>query len=608
MPNKADMRLRELAAWVVTVGTLFLASAPVRAQSLPIWNRVAGTTVNKGLAAPATGPVRSVWYSPSGDRLLVQTESGRIFETLDFQHWQLNVSQSDAAVPAETAAIAGPRRYAVRGNNVFGSDDGRTWLNLTGFNNKSILGEGFSSLAVSPSNPLDLTVGNQTGVWRSLDGGLSWRGLNEDLPNLQGRRLASQRMIVLADGTLAADVAGKWTLENAASPDSAPINLALRAGHHAVAAAQSGPMIYIANADGEIFISDDGGGRWTDSPVTGSSDAVTRIWADPNNGQTALVAAGASLFRTTNGGKWWDEITGALNAGQIHGITADSGAGVVYAATDNGVFSGRISLSAADQAVAVWSSISRDLPFAAAWDVRLNPDGSLTVLLDGYGVYETVAPHRSQAPRIVNGADLSDRAAAPGSLISVLGANVKQARTGVTAYKVLSFSDQNSQLQVPFEITPGNLQLVLEGDGGRWVAPLNVKDAAPAVFVDADGAPMIQDAESGLVIDAGTPVRAGTVIQVLATGLGRVTPEWPTGMPAPVDSPPTVRAAVTAFLDGKPIQVTRATLAPTFVGYYLVELQIPLIVNRGANELRIVVNGEESNRVKLYLESNLATR
>jgi uncharacterized protein (TIGR03437 family) len=75
---------------------------------------------------------------------------------------------------------------------------------------------------------------------------------------------------------------------------------------------------------------------------------------------------------------------------------------------------------------------------------------------------------------------------------------------------------------------------------------------------------------------------------------------------APLDSPPAVTAPVTAFLDGSPVSVTRATLAPGYIGYYVVELQIPAIVNRGTAELRIVMNGEESNRVKLYLESDLA--
>ena len=66
------------------------------------------------------------------------------------------------------------------------------------------------------------------------------------------------------------------------------------------------------------------------------------------------------------------------------------------------------------------------------------------------------------------------------------------------------------------------------------------------------------------------------------------------GETVPLDSPPAVRAPVTAFIDGSPVEVSRATLAPGYVGYYLVELQIPAIVNRGTSELRIVVNGEES--------------
>ena len=37
-------------------------------------------------------------------------------------------------------------------------------------------------------------------------------------------------------------------------------------------------------------------------------------------------------------------------------------------------------------------------------------------------------------------------------------------------------------------------------------------------------------------------------------------------------------ATVRAFLDREPIEVTRATLAPGYVGMYLVEVQLPVIV------------------------------
>ena len=51
-----------------------------------------------------------------------------------------------------------------------------------------------------------------------------------------------------------------------------------------------------------------------------------------------------------------------------------------------------------------------------------------------------------------------------------------------------------------------------------------------------------------------------------------------------------------------PVQVTRATLAPGYVGLYLVELQLPTLVNAGPAELYISADGQESNRVRVYLE------
>lgn len=604
-------------------GAIFAAAPDAFAQSSPVWTRIAGYTLNTGLAGPATGAVVSAWYALGGQRLLVETESGRVFETNDFQHWKLNTADAVPALPAKPGALdkpsagvqivtSGARRYSVTLNTIYGSDDGNIWINLTGLNGRSIIGEGFSALAVSPANPLDITAANRSGAWRSLDGGLSWQSLNEDLPNFAARSLAGQRTVVIADTasrdvTLASVTASKWVSEKGADPEALLRTAAAgKSGVGVSAAAQAAAVIYAGTPAGAMLVSADEGATWAQSLLPGAS-AVNRIWIDSANPQVALAVAGSKLFRTTNGGKYWDDVTGTLAAGDIHGVAADSAAGVVYVATGRGVFSGKLVLNAADLTPAVWSgSVSRDLPIAAAWDVRLNADGTLTVLLDGYGVFETPAPHRAQAPRVVNSADMSDRAAAPGSLISVLGANVRQARSGQNIYPVLLASDQNSQLQVPFELEPGAFQLALESDAGVWTAPLNVKQASPAIFVDADGSPMIQDAASGLVIDSGTPLRAGSTIQVLATGLGRVTPEWPTGVPAPVDSPPAVVAAVTAFLDGTPIRVTRATLAPTFVGNYVVELELPSIVNRGASELRIVVGGEESNRVKLYLEPGLS--
>ena len=601
---------------VIVILALWAMVPLVLAQTDTGWKRIAGTVIDEGLAGPASGPVRAVWYAGGTGRLLAQTASGRIFETNDFIHWRLNTTDS---LPAAQPGVqsAGTRLYAVDAANLRASDDsGRTWLNLTGFKNRSVIGDGFTGLAVSPANAQEIAAANAAGIWRSLDGGLSWSGLNEDLPNLPLTKLTDRRTAVLADGTLIEDRTGTWTPIAGSDPESALRTRFAQLAHAEVsAAAQAGTTAYAGTADGRLLVSLDNGATWNEAPqIAGASRAttgITRIWLDGERPGVALAAAGAQLLRTVNGGLFWDDVTGALPSTQIHGIAADRSAGVVYLATDRGVLEGSLSLNDAGPAAADWKSISRDLPAATAWDVRLSVDNTLTVALDGYGVFEASAPHRARSVRIVNGADMSDRAAAPGSLISVLNASVVAARPAqmdgsAASWPVIASSSQSSQLQVPFEATPGGFSLSLQGAGEQWTVPLTVKNAAPAIFVDAEGAPLILDAASGLVMDPRIAVHAGSTVQVLATGLGKVTPDWPTGVPAPLDSPPAVAATVTAFLDGSPLTVTRATLAPGYVGYYVVEMQIPPIVNRGVGELRIVMNGEESNSVKLYLESDLA--
>jgi len=104
------------------------------------------------------------------------------------------------------------------------------------------------------------------------------------------------------------------------------------------------------------------------------------------------------------------------------------------------------------------------------------------------------------------------------------------------------------------------------------------------------------------MLDAANAARSNARIQVLATGLGRVRPDWPTGLAAPLENPPAVATAVKAYLDREPLEVTRATLAPGYIGLYLIELQLPELVNAGPADLYVTAGGQESNHVRIYLE------
>ena len=237
----------------------------------------------------------------------------------------------------------------------------------------------------------------------------------------------------------------------------------------------------------------------------------------------------------------------------------------------------------------------------AVTDVKLDDQGhQLWAATEGSGVYSTLAPHRLRDPRVVSSADQLTQATAPGALVSVLGAQVNAAQAGGLSVPVLAATATESQLQIPFELRGSSVSLAVNGSATP-LPSVPLAETAPSIFVDRDGSPMLLDADSGVMLDAMNPAHSRSRIQILATGLGRVNPDWPTGIPAPQENPPQVAATVQAYLDRQPVEVTRAVLAP-YIGFYLVEIEVPKIVNYGPAELYLDVGGQPSNRVRVYIQ------
>jgi len=60
-------------------------------------------------------------------------------------------------------------------------------------------------------------------------------------------------------------------------------------------------------------------------------------------------------------------------------------------------------------------------------------------------------------------------------------------------------------------------------------------------------------------------------------------------------------ATVLAYLDRQSVEVTRAALAP-YIGFYIIDIQVPKIVNYGPAELSLNVDGQPSNPVRVYIQ------
>ncbi len=609
------------------------------------WRHVGNSAIELALPSLATGAVERVWYSSNGSSLYAKTASGRVFVTSDFEQWRLadpklapppGQEPSVAAIPElafKLASATQGRLYGV-GSNVYRSDDGGvSWTNLTVFKGSCLLGAGLTAVAGSPSDPDEVTVASATGVWRSVDGGLSWTGLNDFLPNLP-----SGHLMGLPSGTrgVRMSVAGsvaeiEWAPGEKTAwkvLPSSPANasdvvreqnlksaLSQVLGRAVTAIATAKDYIYTGDSEGRLRVSADAGASWGAGFKPGDSGKVEAIWVDPNDPRVAIAALNTravsgingtkptAVLRTMNGGGFWDDITANLPAGAAaHGVAADRASGSIYVATDAGIFLTTTDLGAAGQPTN-WIPLNDKLPAAAATDVRLDAGGNqVYAALDGYGVYTAIAPHRLADARVVSAADFSTRPAAPGALLSVLGARVESATSDAGVAPVLDASETASQIQVPFSAKGNMMSLSLDAMAGPLTFQVPLRNVSPAIFVDPEGTPLVMEASSGILLDSTKPAHANSKIQVLATGFGRVKPDWPTGLAAPLKDPPRVAATVHAYVDGAAAEVTQASLAPGYVGFYLIEIQIPRIINSGPVELYLEAEGQQSNRVRLYVE------
>jgi uncharacterized protein (TIGR03437 family) len=610
---------------------LLVAMAGMAPAQSTNWRRVGNSAVDLLLASPATGPVDKVWFSDGGGTLYARARSGRVFETSDYEVW---LPSQNAVEPAMQPAplvfripengarpvASGFGRVYAAGRQLFRSEDGgRSWVNLTAFKTESVIGFGQRSVAVSPDNPDQIVVANDFGVWRSMDGGLSWVGLNELLPNLRIKRIlatpsevAGTRVEIDGMGAMELPPGGSvWQPVDDRTSASDAMRLKTyseRAGVAVSAYGRSEKTVYVGTADGRILISRDDGVSFAATDTGRASGPVERIFVDPARPDVALAALGGPnlphVLRTFNAGRFWDRLDSNLPNAPAHAVTGERAAGAVYVATDQGVFWAQVDLDNAGTPNVNWISLSDRLPPGmGATDVRLDAAGiRLYAAVEGYGVYATAAPHRLRNLRLVSAADFSTRAAAPGSLVSVIGGRVMSARGGNLDYPVLAAADDASQIQVPFDAVGPNVTLALVTGNGNVRLGMQVHPVSPAIFVGLDGTPILQDVETGLLLDARKAAHAGARLLVSATGLGKVTPEWPTGLAARVDNPPAVAATIRAFVNGAPVPVTRATLAGGFIGFYAIEVQLPAINNSGPAELYITANGVESNRVQFLIE------
>jgi uncharacterized protein (TIGR03437 family) len=204
--------------------------------------------------------------------------------------------------------------------------------------------------------------------------------------------------------------------------------------------------------------------------------------------------------------------------------------------------------------------------------------------------------------------------AAPGSLISIYGLNLApgeaasnqipapttlngtSVRMNDISAPLLYVSRNQINAQVPFEVAPGGVTVVIQAGGlTSAAAGFVVYPTAPGVWrLPQGGHVLALNYPDGTLNSQDHPILPGQFVTVYLTGQGEVTNPVATGAAAP-DSPFSIPVApAVARIGGQPAQIAFVGLAPGFIGLLQMNLQIP-DVPVGEQKLEISIGNVPSN-------------
>jgi photosystem II stability/assembly factor-like uncharacterized protein len=203
-----------------------------------------------------------------------------------------------------------------------------------------------SPLTLNPANPANLYFGSNK-VYKSSNHAVSWTAISPDLTNGAGQ----YNQMFGTTTTIAVS----------------PINQ---------------EVIYAGTDDANVWVTQNGGGNWTKISGTLPKRWISRIAADPFEESTAYVTLSGyrndeylpHIFRTTDFGQNWTDISGDLPESPINDVIVDpANDSVLYVASDVGVF-GSVNLGQN------WIPIGEGLPNVPMMDLTFQPEMRMLVV------------------------------------------------------------------------------------------------------------------------------------------------------------------------------------------------------------------------------------
>jgi uncharacterized protein (TIGR03437 family) len=160
-------------------------------------------------------------------------------------------------------------------------------------------------------------------------------------------------------------------------------------------------------------------------------------------------------------------------------------------------------------------------------------------------------------------------------------------------------------MPVDVPIGQAEIRIVLGTSSGNRV-PIEVVDKDPGTFVvdwsNKTAAVVIATGpKSGQISTKDNPAPRGETVSLYMTGLGPVSPYFTKSGVPPAQLSITTKP-VTVTVGGMQVPVLWSGLAPTFVGLYQVNIEVPGNMKTGAQTLVVTVDGKSSDETKLFIQ------
>lgn len=267
---------------------------------------------------PYGGDARSFAYSPATpNHILLGTTNSWVYETDDAQHWtRLSKIAADDSLVADNIVFdhSNPKRVIVGawrldkpdGGIYISEDEGHHWTPVSEMNGQSV-----RALAQAPSDPRIFVAGTLAGIYRSEDGGTTWKLISP----MGSTELHEVESIAIDPVNPQVIYAGTWhlpwkTVDGGKSWQNIKQGLIVDSDVFSIIIDPKVPSTVYTSACSGIYKSIDAGASFRKIQGIPSAARRTRVlMQDPNNSNVVYAGTTEGLYRTLDAGQKWSLMT-----------------------------------------------------------------------------------------------------------------------------------------------------------------------------------------------------------------------------------------------------------------------------------------------------------